>query len=368
LEVLPASGRRGHPSGYEDLAPLRGAYRDVLVFRKGLQRKSFFARVTAQKRYSGKPGPVPRVSGGQECALIRIFFILVVLLVLLSSCGGEKNAITDRAGNRVVLDGGKEFRRVISTAPSNTEIIIALGLGERLVAVDQYSRGVEGVNGALPLVDFFNPDAEAILGIAPDLIIANGHNQTGSGDDPFAALAGLGIAVVYIPMSSSIEAIYEDIAFIAGLLGVTERGAELIRSTKDKIGEIEARRRGIENQMTVYFEIDPAPNMVAPGGGTFLDEMISLIGARNILTEKGILFPSAEIILDRDPDVILTNVPYLEDPVGEIKSRPGFESLRAVKNGRVYRIDTDSSSRPSHNIIKALWEMALAVYPEEYAR
>ena len=337
---------------------------------QGIAAEILFSRkrCNANKDWSGKPGPHPRGCEGGVCALNKFFLILIILLVLLSSCGGEKNAITDRAGNKVMVDSEKEFRRIISTAPSNTEIIIALGLGERLAAVDQHSLSVEGVNKALPRVDFFNPDAEAILGIAPDLIIANGHNQTGSGDDPFAPLANLGIAVVYIPMSDSIGAIYEDIAFIAGLLGVNERGAELIQSTKDKIAEIEARRRGIQNQKTVYFEIDPAPNMVAPGSGTFLDEMISLIGARNILTEKGILFPSAEIILDRNPDVILTNVPYLKDPVGEIKSRPGFETLDAVKNNRVYRIDTDSSSRPSHHIDKALWEMALAVYPEEYAR
>jgi iron complex transport system substrate-binding protein len=74
--------------------------------------------------------------------------------------------------------------------------------------------------------------------------------------------------------------------------------------------------------------------------------------------------PGAESIIERNPEVILTNVNYINDPIGEIKNRPGFEHINAVINSRVYQIDNDSSSRPSTGIILALRQMAHAVYPE----
>jgi len=73
--------------------------------------------------------------------------------------------------------------------------------------------------------------------------------------------------------------------------------------------------------------------------------------------------PGAESIIERNPDVILTNVDYIPDPIGEIKSRPGFEHINAVKNNCVYQIDTDSSVRSSTRIILALRQMSQAVYP-----
>jgi iron complex transport system substrate-binding protein len=118
----------------------------------------------------------------------------------------------------------------------------------------------------------------------------------------------------------------------------------------------------------VYLEISPFPNPVTMGRETFLDEMIEIIGARNVFADNtGWIAPSAEAILDRNPEVILTNVNFINDPLGEIKARQGFATVAAVQTGQVYAIDTDSSSRPSHRITLALRQMARAVYPGEYA-
>jgi len=95
--------------------------------------------------------------------------------------------------------------------------------------------------------------------------------------------------------------------------------------------------------------------------------MISTIGALNIFgSEDWLVMPSAEAVITRNPDVILTNVNYIDDPVGEIKNRPGFEHINAVKNNRIYQIDNDSSSRPSPRIVLALRQMAEAVYSGQY--
>ena len=107
-----------------------------------------------------------------------------------------------------------------------------------------------------------------------------------------------------------------------------------------------------------------APEMFTFGGNSFLDDMISAIGAINIFAnDNWIVSPGAESIINRNPDIILTNVDYIDDPIGEIKNRPGFNHINAVINNRVYQIDNDSSSRPSPGIILALRQMSCAVYP-----
>ena len=107
--------------------------------------------------------------------------------------------------------------------------------------------------------------------------------------------------------------------------------------------------------------------MYSLGTGTFINEMIEIIGAQNILADqKSWIAVSDEMVLAKDPDVILTNVSYIPNPIDEIMARAGWASLKAVKGKKVFGIDTNSSSRPNHNIIKALKEMAKAVYPEIY--
>jgi iron complex transport system substrate-binding protein len=289
--------------------------------------------------------------------------VLLIAVVIFSVTGCVKKGgreIIDRSGITVRING--PINRIVSTAPSNTEIIIDLGMAHKLVAIDRYSANVAGIPEGLPQLDFFYPDAEVIIMLEPDIIIANGHNATGTGEDPFRLLREMEIPVVYISMSKSIDDIYKDIAFIAGLLQVQKNGVEVISSMKAQIAEISQRTEIIENKKTVYFEISAAPEMYTVGKDSFINDMIVTIGAVNIFgNDNWLVSPSAEAIIERNPDVILTNVNYIDDPVGEIKSRPGFNHINAVKNNYVYYIDNDSSVRPSSRIILALRQMSRAL-------
>jgi iron complex transport system substrate-binding protein len=291
--------------------------------------------------------------------------IALTLMVLVSACGsGNKKEVIDRAGRTVTING--PVNRIVSTAPSNTEIIADLGMAHKLVAIDRHSANVAGLPEGLVQLDFFYPDAEVIINLEPDIIIASGHNATGSGEDPFRLLGEAGIPAVYIPMSKSIEDIYLDIAFIAEILQVQEKGEELIQSMKAQIAEIKLEIPLAETKKSVYFEISAAPEMMTFGKDSFINDMIAVIGAQNIFeNDNWIVNPSAESIINRNPDIILTNVNYIDDPVGEIKSRPGFDHINAVMNNRVYQIDTDSSVRPSPRIVLALRQMARAVYADK---
>jgi len=293
-------------------------------------------------------------------------WLIIIFILLLPGCTPSKGKeIIDRSGRTVTIKN--EINRVISTAPSNTEIIVDLGQARKLTAIDKHSANIDRISPDLPLLDFFYPDAEVIINLEPDIIIASGHNTTGSGDDPFRLLREMGIPVVYISMSKSIEDIYKDIAFVAELLQAEKEGEELIASMKTQIDDIIQKTTIIENKKTLYFEISAAPQMMTFGKDSFINDMITLIGARNIFeNDDWLVIPGAETIIERNPDVILTNVNYIEDPIKEIKSRPGFNHINAVKNNQIFLIDNDSSSRPSARVVLALKQMHEAVYPSEY--
>jgi iron complex transport system substrate-binding protein len=293
---------------------------------------------------------------------------LIILILLLSACNAAKKGweLTDPSGRTVTIK--KQINRVVSTAPSNTEIITDLGQAHKLVAIDRHSANVAGIPEGLPQLDFFYPDAEVIIKLEPDIIIASGHNATGTGEDPLRLLREMGISVVYISMSASIDEIYNDIAFIADILHVEKERERLINLMKTQIDEIAQTAAQMsantESRKTVYFEISAAPDMMTFGKGSYINDMISVIGAQNVFgDENWLVMPGAEAVISHNPDVILTNVNYIDDPIAEIKSRPGFNHINAVINNRIYQIDTDSSVRPSSRIILALRQMSQAVYP-----
>ena len=294
--------------------------------------------------------------------------IMTLSIFVLSGCSSQTDRmVTDREGTEVNIP--TKIEKIISTAPSNTEVLMALGLGDKLVAIDKYSTDIEGINTELPQIDFLNPDAETIIGLEPDIVIASGHNKTGSVEDPFKAISEAGIPVVYIPSSDSIDGIYKDIEFIADVVNERSKGKEIVDDMKAQVEEIKAIGDTITDKKSVYFEISPAPYLSILGKSTFLNEMIEIIGAKNIFeNEEGWISPTAEAIIDANPDVIITNAGYMENPTEEIKSRDAWENINAIKNNEVYLVDQNASSRPSQNVIKALEQMAKAVYPEHYEK
>ena len=195
--------------------------------------------------------------------------IMTLSIFVLSGCSSQTDRmVTDREGTEVNIP--TKIEKIISTAPSNTEVLMALGLGDKLVAIDKYSTDIEGINTELPQIDFLNPDAETIIGLEPDIVIASGHNKTGSVEDPFKAISEAGIPVVYIPSSDSIDGIYKDIEFIADVVNERSKGKEIVDDMKAQVEEIKAIGDTITDKKSVYFEISPAPYLSSFGKIYFL--------------------------------------------------------------------------------------------------
>ena len=306
--------------------------------------------------------------------------ILIALILLLSltfslfitSCGDGSGAkpTTDRQGNSITLPD--KIDKVISLGPALTEIIAGLGIADKLIAIDTYATDIPGLPSGLPQFDMLDPNSEQLINLAPDVLFITGMAQIG-GDDPYKSVKDAGICVIYIPSSASINDIKEDIKYIAEVMGVKSKGDSIIKDMEKKIADIKKIGDSIaeSDKKSVYFEIDIwGSAFYSCGKSSYLHELIELVGAVNAFANEpdvnGWLNLSEEVILAKNPDVILTSINYIPDIVNDIKARPGWDSLTAVQNNAVYYIDANASSRPTQNIIKALEEIAKAVYPDKY--
>ncbi|MGL5259326.1 MAG: ABC transporter substrate-binding protein [Lachnospiraceae bacterium] len=270
----------------------------------------------------------------------------------------------DLAGYDITLP--ETIERIIVLAPSDAEILVALGMADKIIAIDSYSADIEGISQELPVFDIMTPDAEQLIAMNADVIFTTGMSST-DGEDVFQMVKDAGVCVVTTPSATSIDGIKESISFLAQVVGAEETGASIITEMESEIEAIQTISSTIEEKKNVYFEISAAPYCYSFGTGTFLNEMIEIIGAKNIYADQtDWISISEEDVIAKNPDVILTNVSYVEDPVGEILSRNAWDVVTAIAEKQVFQINDNASSRPSQNIIKALKEMAVAVYPEYF--
>lgn len=293
--------------------------------------------------------------------------ILAVILIFsafaFASCSDapSEKITTDREGNAITLPD--KIEKIMSFGVSNTEILVALGVADKIIAIDTWSADVDGLKADIPQFDQSYPDGEQIIALEPDVIFVAGMVKS-IGDDPYKPISDAGICVIYIPSSISIDAVKEDIRYMGNVMGVKSKGDTLISNMEKEIAEIKAIADTITEKKTVYFEVS---QMYTLGSDTFINNMIELVGAKNIFSDQsGWILTTDEAVLEADPDVILTATDYIDNPLEEIKTRPGWDALTAVQNDAVYSIDTNSSNRPSHNMVKALRQIAEAVYPELY--
>lgn len=303
----------------------------------------------------------------------KVLRLLIALILALGMTACKQEGTSDSSALRTLTDPSgaqitvpEEIDTVAVLAPSLAETVVALGYGDEIQAYDTASVGLEGLKEDAIVLDMASPDMEQLVDLRPDVLLVTNMTLYDQ-ENPYQSLIDMGVCVACVPTSDSIADIESDIAFVASVFGAEEKGQELIDDMQGEIDRIAAIGETITEKKSVYFEISAAPSMYSFGDGVFLNEMLEIIGAKNILaSESGWLGVTEEAVVNADPDVILTNVNYIEDPVGEILSRPGWEEVTAVRDGNVYYIDNMASSLPDHNVVKALAEMAAAVYPEYY--
>lgn len=302
---------------------------------------------------------------------LKNVIVLLILTVILVACSqneksSKENEVTD-SSYTVVDDRGVEVKfdkvpeKVISLQPSNTEILFELGVGDKIIGVTEYDLYPEEAKKIERVSDSMKVNNERVMELNPDVVFA----YTIGGEEQMEQLEKAGIKVFVIEAASSIEEIYGDIHQIAEVMGVKEKGEEVINSMKSKIASIQEKTTNIKNKKKVYFEISPAPEIWSIGSGTFQQELIEIAGVDNIYKDQqGWFAVTEEDIIYRNPEAIVTTVNYVEDPKAEILSRPGWNTITAVKNEEVYLLNADILDRPGPRIAEAVETIAKSIYPE----
>lgn len=297
----------------------------------------------------------------------------IVLVFMLAGCNSPlagraaaTREITDRNG--VVYKIPKTVNRMISLSPTLTQIILDLDLADKLVGVDTNSQKFYDLPQEMPAFDMMAPDAEQLLALKPDILLISDMSSAGGAEDPFALLSKNGVCVIAVTTPATLAEIEEDVAFVADVIGAKAGGEALVTAMQVKLAEYRALGEAVQEKKTVYLEISAAPSIYSCGSGVFINEIIELIGAKNVFhDQKGWFSVTPEAAVAADADVILTNIDYMDDPVAEIMSRAGWQEMRAIQNGNVYRIDANASSQANHHVVDAVAEIYQAVYQNQKA-
>jgi iron complex transport system substrate-binding protein len=302
-------------------------------------------------------------SMGSYRTMTRMKCSLLVLLV----CGylsGVAQAITltDEAGRQVQVP--EQVNRIVSLAPSITEIVFALGAGDRLVGVTQFSNYPPRAEQLPKVGSYVELDIERILDLRPDLVISI---KDGNPKIVIDRLSELGVPS-YVVNPRTLDNILITIRSIGLVIGVEDNAATLTRQMSKQIRQVK-QKVATSARPKVFVQIGLEP-IVSAGRGTFIDVLIRAAGGINAIGEMtGYPHLNVEHVLAAKPDVIfitsMARQPSFQQAKQFWQQWPG---LPAVEQDRIYIIDSDLCDRPSPRIVEGLEIMARKIHPERFKK
>ncbi len=299
----------------------------------------------------------------------RTLFSLI-LIAGLAACAPRIQSVdaapinlTDGLGRTVALTG--PARRVVSLAPSNTEILFAIGAGDQVVGRDELSDYPEDAKKRTSVGGSMGQySTEAILAQEPDLVLASELNPP----ELIKTLEDLDLTVYYLQNPASLEELYVNLNTVAKMTGREREAQALVDSLKHRVAAVDERLAGASDRPTVFYELDstdPAKPWTA-GPGTFIDLLIDRAGGENIGSQLDSDWAqiSLEQLVALDPDLILLGDSIWGVAPEAVQARPGWEALSAVKNNHVFPFDDNLVSRPGPRLVEGLEQLAKILHPE----
>ena len=307
-----------------------------------------------------------------------------VLLLLLAACGNNTShgneqiesdvverdgfpvTITDSVGREVTIENEPET--IISVQASTTEILFAIGVGDKVIGVSDYCNYPEEVE-AIQKVGAQNMNAELILSLQPDLIFVTDYHYN-IFEPILQQFEEAGITVVVTKSAESFAGVYETIEMIGQATGAADEAKAVIADMNERIEQIrEKAANEVTEKKRVWVELSPAPDIFTTGKGTFMHEMLETIQAINVAGDlEGWVKLTEEEIVQLDPDVIITTYGYYVDtPSEDILKRAGWEEVPAIKNKQVFDVDNDTVTRPGPRLVEGVETLAEFIYPEVFS-
>lgn len=307
---------------------------------------------------------------------LLVFVIAVTMIFSLSGCSkymdshqitsepqtGSTNEvrieITDFKGRRIVLNKAPE--KIVSLSPSNTEILFALGAGEKVVGVTSYCDYPEEAKNVEQVGTFDGPNMELIRKAQPDVVLA-GYIQ----EEAVKAIENMGITVI-VTEAESFEAIYKSIEIIGQITGTEAKANEIITGMKDKIAKIQEKTKDKEKPEVFY--VVWADPLTTAGSKTFINDVIKTAGGINVAEKvEGWASYSTEQLMQDNPEILVAALHSTDRGMNkeDLSRHQIFSKLDCVKAGKVYVMPDDNViSRPGPRIVQAIEEMQRVFYGE----
>jgi len=270
--------------------------------------------------------------------------------------------LTDGLGREVKL--ASPAQKIISFAPSNTEILFAIGAGSQVVGRDELSDFPEAAKSLTSIGSTFKDlNTEQIVSLHPDLVLAAEINTP----EQVKALEGLGITVYYLKNPTTLEELYGNMEIVAQLTGHESDAATTIAALKARVAAVDAKIATVTTKPTVFYELDatdPAKPYTA-GKGTFITVLIDRAGGKNIASDiDGYPQFSLEQVVAANPDFIILGDAAYGITADNVAARPGWGKLSAVTSKQVLPFDDNLASRPGPRLVDGLEQLAKLLHPE----
>jgi len=273
---------------------------------------------------------------------------------------------------KVIDQRGQEFQfdtpvqRIVSLAPSNTEILFAVGAGKQVVGRDTFSdfpaeaASVADIGGGFGALD-----TETILASTPDLVLAADLTPA----EQIQALEHLGLKVFVLGNPTDLPGMYENLRTVAAMTGHLEETQTLITSLEKRVAVVEEKLAGVTVRPLVLYELDGTdPNAPwVPGPGTFVDTLLTMAGGNSMSAslDGAWVQVSLETIIEMNPEIILLGDAQWGGVTPEmVAARGGWDALTAVQEGKVYPFDDNLVSRPGPRMVDGLESLAKFLHPD----
>jgi iron complex transport system substrate-binding protein len=276
--------------------------------------------------------------------------------------------VTDMTGREITLD--EPATRVVALSAADCEVLYAVGAGDLLVGRGEYCDYPAEVLDVPAVQSGAETNLEQIISLEPQVLLMSTMAQT---EDQVAQLEAAGIRVV-VSDAQNVEGVYDAVTMIGALTGHAQQAAAVIEGMKTTFAGLAARAGELEGK-SVYFEVSPLQyGLWTAGSGTFMDEIATLLGLKNIFSDvSGWAEVSEEQVLAANPDIIVTIAMYYGEglkPAEEIASRAGWQDVTAVQNGDILNLPDNELSRPGPRLAdgaKALFDFVLAAVAKDDA-
>ncbi len=272
--------------------------------------------------------------------------------------------LTDGLGREISLD--QPAQKIVSLAPSNTEILYAVGAGSQVIGRDEFSDFPEAAQALANIGGGFGElNMETIVALEPDLVLAADLTPP----EQIEAIEKLGLTVYALPNPVTLDGMYTNLKTVGELTGHSQEATQLVENLQNRVAAVETKVAQVKDRPLAFYELD-STDPDAPwtaGPNTFIDTLISMAGGTNLggAMQDAWTQVSVEELLVENPDmIILGDATWGGVTPEDVQARASWSGLQAVQAGKIYVFDDNLVSRPGPRMVDGLEAFARLFHPE----